>query len=91
MPNAFELANGLDPDWPLDAAGDLDGDGVSNLDEFIGDTDPNDPNDPEPAFFPGDMNGNGEVNNFDIGCVRVGVVRSSCVQPDVSGRSTLTR
>lgn len=45
IPNAYELANGLDPDWPLDAKGDLDGDSVTNLDEFILGTNPTDPND----------------------------------------------
>lgn len=40
LPNAFELANGLDPDWPLDAVLDLDGDGASNVDEYITGTDP---------------------------------------------------
>ena len=65
MPNAFELANGLDPDWPLDAASDLDGDGLSNLDEFIVGTDPNDANDPEPVLL-GDANLNGVVNFLDI-------------------------
>ena len=65
LPNAFELANGLDPDFPLDATGDLDGDGVSNLDEFNGDTDPNDPNDPEPLLL-GDVNRDGVVNFADI-------------------------
>lgn len=64
MPNDFELANGLDPDWPLDAASDLDGDGVSNLDEFIGGTDPNDPNDP--SFLLGDVNQDGAVTFLDI-------------------------
>lgn len=34
IPNAVELANGLDPYDPDDAAGDTDGDGLSNLDEF---------------------------------------------------------
>ena len=65
MPNAFELANGLDPDFPLDAASDLDRDGVSNLDEFNSDTDPNDPNDPEPLLL-GDVNRDGVVNFTDI-------------------------
>ena len=66
MPNAFELANGLDPDFPLDAASDLDGDGVSNLDEFNGDTDPNDPNDPPAPFLLGDVNRSGAVDFLDI-------------------------
>jgi len=63
MSNAFELANGLDPDWPLDAAGDLDGDGLSNLDEFVGGTDPNDAADP---CLLGDVNLDGAVNFLDI-------------------------
>ena len=45
IPNSYELANGLDPDWPLDANGDLDGDGTTNFDEFISGTNPNDAND----------------------------------------------
>ncbi|NOX69121.1 MAG: hypothetical protein GXP15_08035 [Gammaproteobacteria bacterium] len=34
MPDAFETDNGLDPNDPSDAAGDLDGDGRNNLQEF---------------------------------------------------------
>ena len=34
MPDAFETDNGLDPNDPADAAGDLDGDGRNNLQEF---------------------------------------------------------
>ena len=66
MPNAFELANGLNPDWPLDATTDLDGDGVNNLDEFLGDTDPNDPDDPAAPFLLGDVNRDGFVDFDDI-------------------------
>ncbi len=42
MSDAFEAANGLDPLNPLDASGDLDGDGFTNLQEFKAGTDPND-------------------------------------------------
>jgi len=63
MSNAFEIANGLDPDWPLDAASDLDGDGVSNLDEFLGSSDPNDPSDP---FMLGDFDGDGDADCDDL-------------------------
>jgi len=42
IPNSFEIANGLDPNWPLDASEDLDGDGSSNLEEFLAGTDIND-------------------------------------------------
>jgi len=34
LPDDFEIANGLDPANPADAAGDLDNDGLSNLAEF---------------------------------------------------------
>ncbi|MCZ6795730.1 MAG: IPT/TIG domain-containing protein [Planctomycetota bacterium] len=34
IPDGTEIASGLDPEDPKDAAGDLDGDGLSNLEEF---------------------------------------------------------
>ena len=34
MPDVFETANGLDPLNPLDASGDLDEDGLTNIQEF---------------------------------------------------------
>jgi PKD repeat protein len=41
MPDSWEIANGLDVNDAEDAAEDPDMDGVSNLDEFLGDSDPN--------------------------------------------------
>jgi uncharacterized repeat protein (TIGR01451 family) len=41
MPDAYEIANGLDPANPNDALTDLDSDGLNNLDEFTVGTDPN--------------------------------------------------
>jgi hypothetical protein len=43
MPDAWEDAYGLDRDDPNDAALDADGDGASNLHEFLADTHPRDP------------------------------------------------
>ncbi len=40
MPDGFEVANGLDPLDPADALLDIDGDGLTNGDEFAGGTDP---------------------------------------------------
>ncbi len=43
MPDDFELAHGLDPNNPADAAEDADGDGMANLLEYWAGTDPRDP------------------------------------------------
>jgi hypothetical protein len=42
MPDAYELAHGLDPRNPSDAGSDADGDGQSNLAEYRSGTDPRD-------------------------------------------------
>jgi len=41
MPNAWEIAHGLNPLDASDASGDPDGDGISNLQEYLNGTDPN--------------------------------------------------
>ncbi len=43
MPDAWELAHGLDPSDPADAGTDPDHDGLTNLQEYIAGTDPHDP------------------------------------------------
>ena len=40
LPDFFETQSGLDPNDASDATADLDGDGISNLDEYTGGTDP---------------------------------------------------
>jgi|GEM_PF-1761390 len=47
MPNAWEIANGLDECDPKDALCDIDGDHILNLFEFQLQSDPNDMNSPE--------------------------------------------
>ena len=41
MSDGWEVANGLDPRDPSDAARDPDGDGLTNLEEFQNNTNPN--------------------------------------------------
>lgn len=43
IPDTVERANGLDPQDATDAAGNLDGDELSNLDEYLLGTNMNDP------------------------------------------------
>ena len=43
MPDTWESAAGLNPNVATDAATDKDGDGQSNLSEYLADTNPNDP------------------------------------------------
>ena len=41
MPNAWEMSHGLSPLDPFDNSGDSDGDGYTNIEEYINRTDPN--------------------------------------------------
>src|SRR4030095_9860153 len=44
MPDDWEIANGLGPTDPTDAAKDADGDGFTNFQEYLAGTDPRSPN-----------------------------------------------
>ena len=58
MPNVWEVAYGLDPGNPADAAVDRDGDNATNLQEYLAESNPNDP-----ASRPGGSNGNPTGNS----------------------------
>jgi hypothetical protein len=60
MPNLWETENGFDPDDAADASQDADGDGLSNLQEYLLETDP----------FEADINGDG-LN--DLVSVQLGI------------------
>jgi hypothetical protein len=53
MPDAWETANGLNPLDPNDASMDPDGDGWTNLQEYLNKTDPNDYFSPFPLWVAG--------------------------------------
>ncbi|MDF1565969.1 MAG: hypothetical protein P1V51_23240 [Deltaproteobacteria bacterium] len=54
MPDAWELANGLDPNSPRDFAYDPDGDGLLNLEELEAGTDPRNPDTDRDGMNDGD-------------------------------------
>lgn len=58
MPDAWEVQFGLDPNDPADAAMDADGDGVSNLEEFLAGT---------PPFGSIDVDGNSQYDALTDG------------------------
>ncbi len=60
-----EIDLGLDPNDPNDAERDLDGDGVSNLDEILDNTNANDATD----FLPGSVDATDPINPVTSDCV----------------------
>ena len=64
MPDSYEIANGLDPLDASDAQLDADGDGLSNLEEYLSGSDPNDPNSPA-LPSPPDSDGDSVADDAD--------------------------
>jgi len=66
LPDAWELANGLDPNDPNDANQDSDGDGLSNRDEYLAGTFAFDANDGFRLALSGLNNGNATLEFLAI-------------------------
>lgn len=64
LPDAWELANGLDPNDPNDADRDADRDGISNRDEYVAGTYAFDANDGFRLTLSGVNNGNSTLEFF---------------------------
>lgn len=58
MPDGWEVMHGLNPNDPSDADEDPDGDGLTNLEEYLNGTDPNNPDSDGDGVWDGD-----EVNS----------------------------
>ena len=69
LPDFYEEQNGLDPNDASDAEGDLDGDGISNLDEYLDGTDPTKDELPPVLTIPADisMTATGRMTDVILG------------------------
>ncbi|MEE9304511.1 MAG: thrombospondin type 3 repeat-containing protein, partial [Thiotrichaceae bacterium] len=65
IPDVWELANGLNPLDASDASGDSDRDGISNLDEYLAGSNPNDP------LFTWDIDGDGVAKPLTDGLLNL--------------------
>jgi hypothetical protein len=63
MPDDWEIANGLDPHDPDDALRDADGDGYSNLEEYLAGTNPSDSSS-RPGFSVIEVGASGRILSF---------------------------
>jgi hypothetical protein len=99
IPDDVELANGLNPLNSADATLDSDADGISNLDEYLGNTDIGSDSTPPVLMVPSDMvvNATGVLTMVDVGVATAtdtvdGVVTPTPdkASPFVSGSHSVT-
>jgi hypothetical protein len=86
MPDAWEIAHGLDP-FVNDAAGDLDGDGISNRAEYLAGSDPSVPAPNEAPQAPAAVSPTGRALVSLTPTLRTGVF----ADPDAGDRHSETR
>jgi len=69
LPDSYEIEHGLNPNDPTDAESDLDGDGASNIDEYIVGSDPTLDELPPELVIPQDVTvaATGHLTAVDIG------------------------
>lgn len=80
MPDQWEVDNGLNPNDPGDADDDLDNDGLTNLEEYNENTDPNDPDSDDDGMPDGwEVDNSLDPNNPD----------DADDDPDVDGKTNL--
>ena len=85
MPDGFESDNGLDPLDSDDAASDADSDGVSNLDEYLANTDPTVDDYPPSLRVPEDIVvvSQGPLTSVDLGEASAFDLKDGNIVPDV--------
>ena len=85
MPDSFESDNGLEPLDSEDAASDADSDGVSNLDEYLADTDPTVDDYPPILTVPEDIVvvSQGPLTSVDLGEASAFDSKDGNIVPDV--------
>lgn len=90
LPDAFETANGLDPNDASDATTDFDGDGISNLDEYKNGTDPTQDELPPVLSVPADIvvAATGRLTSVDLGAAEASDNKDGTLTPAPSRTGT---
>ena len=90
LPDAFETANGLDPNDASDANADFDGDGISNLDEYANGTDPTRDELPPVLSVPADIivAATGRLTSVDLGAAEASDNKDGALTPSPSRTGT---
>lgn len=86
LPDFYETANGLNPNDASDAESDLDGDGISNLDEYQNGTDPQKDELPPVLTAPDDISvsATGRLTSIDLGVAAAQDNKDGDVTPTVN-------